>query len=79
MIKITKEMKEDAIREIQQFFLNERDEEIGDLAAENVFVFVKEKLGPIFYNEAIADAQKMVVQRMNSLEEELYTLEKRIK
>ncbi|MGE8206626.1 DUF2164 domain-containing protein [Heyndrickxia sp. NPDC080065] len=77
-MKISKEMKENAIREIQHFFLNERDEEIGDLAAENYFIFIKEKLGPIFYNQAIYDAQKMVNQRMNSLEEELFTLEKRI-
>lgn len=67
------------ISEIQRFFYEERNEEIGLIAAENAFEFIKNHLGPHFYNEAIKDARLIVEQKMNSLEEDLYSLEKNTK
>jgi len=79
MKKLTKEMEAYIIGEIQSFFLQERDEEIGELAAHQVFEFFKEKIGPLFYNQALSDAKIIVEQKMLSIEEDLYSLEKRIK
>jgi uncharacterized protein (DUF2164 family) len=79
MKKLTKEMKTYAIQEIQQFFLDERGEEMGELAADHVLEFVKEKIAPLFYNQALSDAKVIVEQKMLSIEEDLYTLEKPIK
>lgn len=78
-INLTKQQKDHIISEIQRFFYEERNEEIGTLAAENMFEFVKTTLGPHFYNEAIKDARQLVEQKMSSMEDDLYALEKNLK
>lgn len=70
-LELEKKTKEKAIEEIKKFFWNERDEEIGDLAAILVLDFITEKVGPIFYNHGIKDA----VAFMNETAEDLYGLE----
>jgi uncharacterized protein (DUF2164 family) len=67
------------ISEIQRFFYEERSEEIGNLAAENILEFVKNHLGPYFYNEAIKDARNLMEEKLASVEDDLYALEKKIK
>ncbi|MBW8349538.1 DUF2164 domain-containing protein [Bacillus sp. IITD106] len=76
--KLSTEKKREMIREIQQFFWDERGEEIGEIAAEACFEFIKDRLGPFFYNAAIRDAREIAEQRMQTLEEDLYALEKRL-
>ncbi|MEK4029101.1 DUF2164 domain-containing protein [Pseudobacillus sp. FSL P4-0506] len=78
-MKITKEQKELMIADIQDFFLQERDEEISEFAAERVLDFVKELLAPHFYNAAISDAKHIIEQQFSSLEDEILTLERPIK
>lgn len=78
-IKFTKQQKDSMIADIQRFFYEERNEEIGNLAAENVLEFVKSRLGPHFYNEAIKDAQSLMDQKMASIEEDLFAMEKSVK
>jgi len=78
MPKLPLEKKRQMIKEIQQFFLNERGEEIGELAAEICYEFVKERLGPVFYNEGIRAAREVANERMQMLEEDLYSLEKKL-
>ncbi len=78
MPKLSLEKKRKMIQEIQEFFLKERGEEIGEFAAEICFEFIKDRLGPVFYNEGIRDAREVAEQRMQLLEEDLYALEKRL-
>lgn len=67
------------ISDIQRYFYEERNEKIGNIAAENFLEFAKTSIGPHFYNEAIKDARKMVEQKMVSMEEDLFALEKNLK
>lgn len=78
-IKLSQEQKNRMVADIQRFFEEERGEEIGELAAESVLEFVKEYLGPHFYNQAIKDTKDLVEQKMLSIEEDLYALERPIK
>ena len=48
IIRIPKENKEEIIRSLQHYFYNERSEEIGNIAAENLLDFVLKEIGPIF-------------------------------
>ncbi|WML44785.1 DUF2164 domain-containing protein [Neobacillus sp. PS3-40] len=66
------------IADIQRFFYEERNEEIGNLAAENVLEFFKSHLGPHFYNEAIKDARTLMGEKMASIEDDFYMLEKKV-
>jgi uncharacterized protein (DUF2164 family) len=77
--KIPQEQKQAIIGQIQRYFQVERGEELGDLAAETMFEFMLQTLGPLVYNEALMDARKIMNERLLSLEDELYTLEKPMK
>lgn len=69
-IELSKEQKRQAIQHIREYFATERDEEMGDLAAEILLDFMTQKIGPIYYNQAISDVQKY----MNEKIEDLYSL-----
>lgn len=78
-MKLPKEHKDMMIRNVQMYFDNERGESIGDLAAEGFIDFMIEELGPYLYNQGVADARTVLLQKTTQLEDELYSLEKRVK
>lgn len=75
-IKLSKEAKLGMKEEIISFFYQERDEEIGEIAAEAFLDFCLEKLGPYFYNEGIQDAIKIINERNMNVEEDLHSLKR---
>jgi uncharacterized protein (DUF2164 family) len=66
-IEISKEEKKKAVQDIREYFLKERNEEIGELAGEFVLDFISEKLGPYFYNKAVIDIQKYMNEKVDDL------------
>ncbi len=66
-IKLTKEKKEEMIQRIQNYFLNERGEEIGNLAATLFLNFVVEELAPEFYNQGVQDAYRYMTERCEDM------------
>ncbi|MBM7648471.1 uncharacterized protein (DUF2164 family) [Bacillus ectoiniformans] len=74
--KLTKDQQTRMIADIQEFFIQEREEDISEFAAERVLDFVKESLAPHFYNAAVTDAKHVVEQQFSSLEDEILTLER---
>ncbi|MHB1376751.1 MAG: DUF2164 family protein [Candidatus Humimicrobiaceae bacterium] len=66
-IEISKEEKKKSIKDIREYFLKDRNEEIGELAGELVLDFINEKIGPYFYNKAIADVQKYLNEKVDDL------------
>lgn len=64
---ISREKREDLINEIKTFFYEERDEEIGDLAANIVLDSFMDKLAPEFYNEGVNDAYRYMQDRIEDL------------
>ena len=62
-ITLSKEKKDEMISGIKNFFLNERDEELGDLAAILILKFITEELAPEFYNQGVYDAYKYINER----------------
>lgn len=75
-IKIPAEQKELIISNLRAFFEEERSESIGRLAAEQLIDYMLNELSPYIYNQAIKDARVMLMERMATLEDELYSLEK---
>jgi uncharacterized protein (DUF2164 family) len=78
IIRIPNENKEEIIRSLQNYFYNERSEEIGNIAAENLLDFILKEIGPYFYNQGVKDTKEMVEQKMLSLEEDILSLERPI-
>lgn len=67
IIKLTKEKKEEMISEIKNYFLNEREEEIGDLSTNLLLNFIIEELAPEFYNQGVYDSYKYISDRNEDL------------
>ncbi|NOU95197.1 DUF2164 family protein [Paenibacillus sp. LMG 31456] len=76
LLKLPKEQKEQIISMLQQYFLVERGEELGHLAADQLLDFFAKHAGPIFYNQAVDDCRQYVRERVAMVEEDMYALEK---
>jgi uncharacterized protein (DUF2164 family) len=74
--KLPKEIRDAMIQNIKAYFYDERDEEIGNLAAEDILQFLVKEIGPYIYNEAVTEARKVLEKGMGSIEDDLYALEK---
>jgi uncharacterized protein (DUF2164 family) len=59
-LKVTKERRDEMVSQIKNYFLKERDEEIGDLAAGLILDFILEKLAPEFYNQGVYDSHQYI-------------------
>lgn len=77
-LKLPREQKQQITSSIQDYLDTELSIEIGQLASENLLDFMLKELSPYIYNQAIADARKVIDQKMVSIEEEMYALEQPI-
>lgn len=65
--ELTKEQKDQAIVHIKNYFDENRDEAIGDLAALLFLDFICDMFGPFFYNLGIADSAKFMTDKIDDL------------
>lgn len=66
-ISLTKEKKEEMIKVIKHYFATERDEELGDLAANLILNFIIKELAHEFYNQGVYDASRYMSERCEDL------------
>lgn len=71
-IELSKQARAEAIKSIQRYLQEELPEPIGDLPAGLLLNFFLEEVGPVIYNQAIADAQARIASRVADLSGELY-------
>lgn len=71
-IELSKQMRGDAIASIQRYFEENMPEPIGELPAGLLLNFFVEEIGPAIYNQAIADSQARMQQRVADLDGELF-------
>ncbi len=63
--------KRKAKEELIDFFQNERDEEIGVIAAEGILNFFLQSVGNKLYNKGVEDAKKAIESRYDELRYDL--------
>ncbi len=66
-LKLSKEQKEQLVSLIKEYFLKERDEELGDLAAALFLDFMIEKMAPVFYNLGVQDSIGYLKDKLDDL------------
>ena len=66
-ITLPKESAQRLIDSIKKFFAEHMDAEIGDLKARLMLEFCIKEIGPSIYNQAIADAQQYLNDRVADL------------
>tara|TARA_A200000113_G_scaffold223116_1_gene238035 strand:+ start:129 stop:365 length:237 start_codon:yes stop_codon:yes gene_type:complete len=75
-ITLEKTIKETVVRELQNYFDSELNVELGQFDGEFLLDFIIEKVGPAVYNQGIADARAVLERRIQSIDEDLYAIEK---
>ena len=74
-IKFSREQTKAIVGEIQDYFRDELDQSIGAMPAEMLMQFFTDKMGAYFYNQGVNDAQAAVRKRMDTLSDDLFSLE----
>lgn len=72
MIELPKDVRQEAIASIERYFRENMEEPIGNIAAGALLGFFLEEVGPVVYNQAIADAQERLQARLSELDIELH-------
>lgn len=74
--KMPKDERQQMVRNLQNYFQEKNWSEIGNLEAEQLLSFIMDGVSPYIYNAALQDARKLIIERIENVEEDLYTLEK---
>lgn len=71
-IQLAKEARQEAIASIERYFQANMEEKIGNIAAAGLLAFFLEEIGPIVYNQAVADVQQRLLSRIAELDIEVH-------
>ena len=74
-IKFSREETKAIVGEIQDYFREELDQDIGAIPAEMLMMFFAEKMGAYFYNRGVYDAQALIRERIDTLTDDIFALE----
>ena len=75
---ISDEERQSYVSKIITFFAEERDEEIGVIAAGEVLDFFLENFTKPIYNKGIEEAKEMIKEKMDDLSVDLDTMKQKI-
>lgn len=67
-VEISKEARKEAIASIERYFLENMEEKIGNIAAGALLGYFLEEIGPLVYNQAVADVQERLQVRVSELD-----------
>jgi uncharacterized protein (DUF2164 family) len=71
-VEIPKQARADAVASIERYFQDQLEQRIGNIAASALLGFFLEEVGPLVYNQAVADVQERLLQRVEELDIELH-------
>jgi uncharacterized protein (DUF2164 family) len=71
-IQLQKEVEKQIIVSIKRYFMENMDDEIGDLKAKLLLDYCLREIGPSIYNQAVADAQAYMQGKVADLDNTLY-------
>ena len=67
-IELAKEVKKEAITSIERYFAENMELKVGNIAAGALLNYFLEELGPLVYNQAVADVQERLQMRVSELD-----------
>lgn len=71
-IELTREVRQQAVASIERWFRENSDEPIGNIAAGALLGYFLEEIGPLVYNQAVADVQERLAARVAEVDVELH-------
>jgi len=76
MISFSDGEKEVLVHKIKRYFDQEMDQDLGQFEAESVLDFFSTEVGSYFYNRGLLDAQAILAERLDVVQDAIYELEK---
>lgn len=76
ILTLTSEQESDAASKIKRFMAERFDLDLGSFEALEVLELFTREVAPHYYNRAIFDAQALLKERFESIESDLWALEK---
>ena len=77
-IEFSTQQTEAMVEKLQSYFTNELDQELGQFDAEFLLEFISSQMGAHFYNQGLHDARAIFEARVQSIDEDIYAIEKDI-
>jgi len=71
-IELPQDARKQAIGSIERYFRENMEEPIGNVAAGGLLSFFLEEIGPVIYNQAVADVQERLQARVAEVDIELH-------
>ncbi len=71
-IDIPKDARAQAIASIERYFQMNMEDRIGNIAAGALLGFFLEEIGPLVYNQAVADVQERLMARISEVDIEVH-------
>ncbi len=71
-IELSKDVRKEAVASIERYFFENMDERIGNVAAAGLLSFFLEEIGPVIYNQAVADVQERLQVRVAEVDIEIH-------
>jgi uncharacterized protein (DUF2164 family) len=75
-ITLDKAQREAVVAKLKDYFEQELDQSIGQFDAEFLLDFFADTIGVYFYNKGLADARQLVGERLASIDDALYEIER---
>ncbi|ANG62567.1 hypothetical protein A8C75_08775 [Marinobacterium aestuarii] len=76
LIEFSKEEKASVVLQIQRYFRDELEQDIGQFDAEFLLDFFSEKVGAYYYNRGLSDAQAVLNGKLDDIAEAISEIEK---
>jgi len=71
-IELPKDARAQAITSIERYFREHMEAPIGNVAASGLLSYFVEEIGPVIYNQALADVQERLQARIAELDLEVH-------
>ena len=76
MINISRKNRDKIAQDIQEWFRENLDQEIGNLDAEFLLDYFTENLGGFYYNQALSDVHSLIAEKTEFFADSIYDLMK---
>lgn len=75
-IEFTTQEKESMVDKLQSYFEKELDQDLGQFDAEFLLDFFSKEIGAYYYNRGLHDARAVFEARVQSIDDDIYAIEK---
>ncbi|WP_295549072.1 DUF2164 domain-containing protein [uncultured Pseudacidovorax sp.] len=71
-IELERDQRQEAVASIERYFAENMEERIGNIAAGALLNFFLEEIGPLVYNQAVAEVQERLARRVAEIDLEVH-------